>query len=116
MAATAAMSPASFLAWKLTVAPPGVLERSAVNLALLTLCACIAVLANAIGTLLFSREVDERLSTEMANRELREIDRAKSDFIANVSHDLRSPLTAVLGPINSLVNDTRFAPRSGSTR
>jgi two-component system NtrC family sensor kinase len=31
---------------------------------------------------------------------LKELDRIKSDFVNTVSHDLRSPLTAILGYVN----------------
>lgn len=44
---------------------------------------------------------------------LKKLDQAKNDFIATVSHDLRSPLTAILGYVELLdrvgpVNDTQY--------
>ncbi len=34
---------------------------------------------------------------ERANRDLRELDRLKSTFLANMSHDLRTPMNAIIG-------------------
>ena len=57
------------------------------------------------------RKVDQRTDElRMASRklsdalsQLQDLDRAKTDFFNNVSHDLRSPLTLILAPLEDLV-------------
>jgi signal transduction histidine kinase len=52
------------------------------------------------------RDLSLRLRLEIANEELKELDRAKSRFFANVTHELRTPLTLLLGPLESLLGET----------
>jgi PAS domain S-box-containing protein len=51
------------------------------------------------------REREEALArAEAAYRQVQEADRAKDEFLANLSHELRSPLTAIVGWATLLVN------------
>jgi signal transduction histidine kinase len=47
------------------------------------------------------REATSRLSDTL--EQIQELDRAKTDFFNNVSHELRSPLTLILAPLEELV-------------
>lgn len=46
---------------------------------------------------------------------LAELDRAKTAFFSNVSHEFRTPLTLMLAPINDLLSDTGIALPSEAT-
>jgi signal transduction histidine kinase len=50
-----------------------------------------------------------------ANKKLRKLDRAKSDFIAGASHQLRSPLSVIKG-IASMLLDGSYGKLSGSIK
>jgi response regulator RpfG family c-di-GMP phosphodiesterase/signal transduction histidine kinase len=47
-------------------------------------------------------EFKSRYDIEKANEELKKLDELKSQFFANISHEVRTPLTSIIAPIQSL--------------
>lgn len=55
-----------------------------------------------LATRMRFHEYEARQGLALANSELKEADKLKSEFFANVSHEVRTPLTSILSPIQGL--------------
>jgi len=62
----------------------------------------LVVISSHFATNLRFKEFSARYSLAEANKELKKLDILKSQFFANVSHEVRTPLTSVISPIQSL--------------
>jgi signal transduction histidine kinase/ActR/RegA family two-component response regulator len=110
--AAAFMCPASLLASELLVFGELGAGRPVQALLLLLNAAFIAVIGNRVVTRAFFSEVGHRHALEQANAQLRALDKAKSDFFANLSHDLKTPLNVVIGPVQAVVDEEELDERS----
>jgi signal transduction histidine kinase/DNA-binding response OmpR family regulator/ligand-binding sensor domain-containing protein len=72
--------------------------------------ALLLILALLVGTMAHARRLKQEQLREELRREhehaerLAEVDRIKSRFFANISHEFRTPLTLVLGPVDQVLS------------
>ena len=62
----------------------------------------VVILSSHLSTRIRFREFRARYNLAEANEELKKLDVLKSQFFANVSHEVRTPLTSVISPIQSM--------------
>ena len=85
-------------------APYGTVELQALH-------AALSMVAVAIQNMSFThrlRENNRRL--RLANAELEDLDRLKSEFLSNVNHELRTPLTCIIAYVDTLI-DSHHRPQ-----
>jgi signal transduction histidine kinase/ligand-binding sensor domain-containing protein/DNA-binding response OmpR family regulator len=72
------------------------------------------------GVLLYSRyraiaKIRRKFAIEQERREIRrmqELDRLKLKFLTNLSHDFRTPISLIMGPVEQLINEENTRGRS----
>ena len=62
----------------------------------------LVILSSHLDDQMRFREFSARFNLARANEELKKLDILKSQFFANVSHEVRTPLTSILSPVQSL--------------
>jgi response regulator RpfG family c-di-GMP phosphodiesterase/signal transduction histidine kinase len=61
-----------------------------------------SIISSHLSTRMRFREFSGRYNLAQANEELKKLDVLKSQFFANVSHEVRTPLTSIMAPVQSL--------------
>jgi signal transduction histidine kinase len=69
------------------------------NLIYLIDAAFLSIVGNRLFYQFFVRDKQNQIALEEANAKLQELDHAKSNFLATISHELKTPMTLIVNPI-----------------
>jgi response regulator RpfG family c-di-GMP phosphodiesterase/signal transduction histidine kinase len=62
----------------------------------------LAIASSFLSTRMHMKEFEARYNLAKANEDLKKLDKLKTRFFANVSHEVRTPLTSIIAPLQSL--------------
>ena len=62
----------------------------------------LVIMSSYLSTKMRLKEFTARFRLARANEELKELDILKSQFFANISHEVRTPLTSIIAPVQSM--------------
>lgn len=65
----------------------------------------LVVISSYLATGMRRKEFTSRFELARANEELKKLDVVKSQFFASISHEVRTPLTSIMAPIDSLYRE-----------
>ncbi|HBR92559.1 MAG TPA: hypothetical protein DEA90_00150 [Opitutae bacterium] len=85
------------------LAEPGVFSSFFNNTYFLAITSVICVISAHLQTRARFNDFQLRHSLDKRNHELQTLDRLKTNFFSNVTHELRTPLALILGPIDNVL-------------
>ena len=79
--------------------------RSSTMITIYVILAILLGIANAMLARLYQKRKEKRMQKEIRQEHLAQLAEAKLQFFTNVSHDLRTPLTLILSPLEQLLHE-----------
>lgn len=77
-------------------------EKLQLVLSVQTACMIAAVMMTGVMMTILRKRITRMIEDESKQKHKEEVDKAKDDFIANISHEIRTPINAILG-LNEMI-------------